>query len=139
MASIDAGMGFSLVGRLFLAISARLFHDSSNLNDLYEIPQRPAGRYGHWKIGVQACLLVVLCLYADRSKLQRGSGKWCRDLKLAVGQRPRRLRSEANPSELNLSQMGALARLEQGGATTTAELARGFHEAPVDGDRPRQP
>jgi DNA-binding MarR family transcriptional regulator len=46
------------------------------------------------------------------------------DLTLAVGQLLRRLRSEANPSELNLSQMGALARLEQGGAMTTADLAR---------------
>jgi DNA-binding MarR family transcriptional regulator len=46
------------------------------------------------------------------------------DLTLAVGQLLRRLRSEANPSELNLSQMGALARLEQVGPTTTADLAR---------------
>lgn len=46
------------------------------------------------------------------------------DLTLAVGQLVRRLRSEANPSELNLSQMGALARLERGGAMTTADLAR---------------
>lgn len=46
------------------------------------------------------------------------------DLTLAVGQFVRRLRSEANPSELSLSQMGALARLERGGAKTTADLAR---------------
>lgn len=46
------------------------------------------------------------------------------DLTLAVGQLLRRLRSETNPSELNLSQMSALARLEQGGAMTTADLAR---------------
>jgi len=46
------------------------------------------------------------------------------DLTLAVGQFVRRLRSEANPSELNLSQMGTLARLERGGAMTTADLAR---------------
>jgi len=45
-------------------------------------------------------------------------------LTLAVGQFVRRLRSEANPSELNLSQMCALGRLEQGGAMTTADLAR---------------
>ncbi|WP_179402465.1 MarR family winged helix-turn-helix transcriptional regulator [Burkholderia guangdongensis] len=46
------------------------------------------------------------------------------DLTLAVGQFVRRLRSEANPSELNLSQMGTLARLERDGAMTTADLAR---------------
>jgi DNA-binding MarR family transcriptional regulator len=46
------------------------------------------------------------------------------DLALAVGRLLRRLRSEANPSELNLSQMGALARLEQIGPMTTADLAR---------------
>lgn len=46
------------------------------------------------------------------------------DLRLAIGQFLRRLRTEANPSELNLSQMSALARLEQGGPTTTADLAR---------------
>lgn len=46
------------------------------------------------------------------------------DLTLAVGQLLRRLRSEANPSELNLSQMGAMARLEQNGPMTTADLAR---------------
>ncbi|QBR01067.1 MarR family winged helix-turn-helix transcriptional regulator [Paraburkholderia pallida] len=45
------------------------------------------------------------------------------DLMLALGQFVRRLRSTANPHELNLSQMGALARLEQGPATT-ADLAR---------------
>lgn len=46
------------------------------------------------------------------------------DLMLAVSQLIRKLRSEANPHELNLSQMGALARLEQHGAATTADLAR---------------
>lgn len=46
------------------------------------------------------------------------------DLTLAVGLLLRRLRSEANPSEFNLSQMGAVARLEQIGPTTTADLAR---------------
>lgn len=46
------------------------------------------------------------------------------DLSMAIGRLLRRLRAEANPSELNLSQMGALARLEQGGPMTTAELAR---------------
>ena len=46
------------------------------------------------------------------------------NLTLAVGQLLRRLRSEANPGELNLSQMGVLARLEQGAAMTTADLAR---------------
>jgi DNA-binding MarR family transcriptional regulator len=46
------------------------------------------------------------------------------DLTLAVGQLLRRLRSEANPSKLGLSQMGVLARLEQIGPMTTADLAR---------------
>jgi DNA-binding MarR family transcriptional regulator len=46
------------------------------------------------------------------------------DLTLVVGQFVRRLRSHANPSELSLSQMGALARLERSGAMTTADLAR---------------
>jgi DNA-binding MarR family transcriptional regulator len=46
------------------------------------------------------------------------------DLSMAVRQLLRRQRTEANPSELSLSQMGALARLEQGGPMTTAELAR---------------
>jgi DNA-binding MarR family transcriptional regulator len=43
---------------------------------------------------------------------------------VAVGQLLRRLRTEANPSELNLSQMGALKRLDQSGPMTTADLAR---------------
>jgi len=34
------------------------------------------------------------------------------------------VRSEANPAELGLSQLSVLARLDQLGATTTAELAR---------------
>ncbi|SMG51557.1 MarR family winged helix-turn-helix transcriptional regulator [Paraburkholderia susongensis] len=46
------------------------------------------------------------------------------DLMLALGQIVRRLRSEGNPNELNLSQMGALARLERQGPATTADLAR---------------
>jgi DNA-binding MarR family transcriptional regulator len=46
------------------------------------------------------------------------------DLTLAMGQFLRRLRTEANPSELNLSQMGVVARLEQIGPMTTADLAR---------------
>ena len=46
------------------------------------------------------------------------------ELTAAVGQLLRRLRSQANPNELNLSQLSALARLDQQGATTTAELAR---------------
>ena len=46
------------------------------------------------------------------------------DLTVAIGQLVRRLRSEANPSELNLSQLGALKRLEQIGPMTTADLAR---------------
>lgn len=46
------------------------------------------------------------------------------DLTLAIGQLLRRLRSEAHPGELNLSQASALARLEREGPMTTAELAR---------------
>lgn len=46
------------------------------------------------------------------------------DLMLAVGQLVRRLRSEAHPGDLNLSQSSALARLEREGPMTTADLAR---------------
>lgn len=46
------------------------------------------------------------------------------DLTLAIGQLLRRLRSEAHPGELNLSQSSALARLERQGPMTTADLAR---------------
>ncbi|KXW57145.1 MarR family protein [Ferrovum myxofaciens] len=46
------------------------------------------------------------------------------ELKLAIGQLLRRLRAEANPGALNLSQTGVLARLEQNGWMTTADLAR---------------
>ncbi|KWZ47351.1 MarR family transcriptional regulator [Burkholderia savannae] len=46
------------------------------------------------------------------------------DLTLAIGQLVRRLRSEANPGELNLSQSSVLARLEREGPMTTADLAR---------------
>src|ERR1700759_3054592 len=46
------------------------------------------------------------------------------ELRLAVGQLLRRLRAEANPSGLNISQAGVLARLDETGAMTTADLAR---------------
>lgn len=46
------------------------------------------------------------------------------DLMQAVGQLVRRLRSEALPGDLNLSQSSALSRLEREGAMTTADLAR---------------
>jgi DNA-binding MarR family transcriptional regulator len=46
------------------------------------------------------------------------------ELTAAVGQLLRRLRSETDPNELNLSQLSALARLDQLGAMTTADLAR---------------
>jgi DNA-binding MarR family transcriptional regulator len=46
------------------------------------------------------------------------------DLTLAIGQLLRKLRSEAHPGELNLSQSSALARLAREGAMTTADLAR---------------
>ena len=46
------------------------------------------------------------------------------ELTLAVGQLLRRLRAETNPDGLSWSQTTALARLERGGPTTTADLAR---------------
>lgn len=46
------------------------------------------------------------------------------ELTAAVSQLLRRLRVEANPNELNLSQLGVLARLDRHGAMTTADLAR---------------
>lgn len=46
------------------------------------------------------------------------------DLTTAIGRLLRRLRTEANPTELPLSQMGVLSRLEQNGPMTTADLAR---------------
>lgn len=45
-------------------------------------------------------------------------------LTLAIGQVLRRLRAEANPDGLNVSQTAALALLEEKGAMTTADLAR---------------
>jgi len=46
------------------------------------------------------------------------------DLSLAVGQIIRRLRTEGNPDELSLSQLGTLARLDKLGPMTNADLAR---------------
>jgi len=46
------------------------------------------------------------------------------ELSLAAGQLLRRLRAETNPDELTWSQTVALVRLEKGGPTTTADLAR---------------
>jgi DNA-binding MarR family transcriptional regulator len=46
------------------------------------------------------------------------------ELTAAVGQLLRRLRSETNPDDLNLSQLSVLARLDQQGAMVTADLAR---------------
>jgi DNA-binding MarR family transcriptional regulator len=46
------------------------------------------------------------------------------ELTAGIGQLLRRLRSEANPEELNLSQLSVLGRLDQLGAMTTADLAR---------------
>lgn len=46
------------------------------------------------------------------------------DLTMAIGQLVRRLRTEAHPGELNLSQSSALARLDREGSMTTADLAR---------------
>jgi DNA-binding MarR family transcriptional regulator len=46
------------------------------------------------------------------------------ELTLAIGQLIRRLRAEANPGTLNLSQTSVLGRLEESGGMTTADLAR---------------
>jgi DNA-binding MarR family transcriptional regulator len=46
------------------------------------------------------------------------------ELSLAIGKLVRRLRTEANPGELTLSQSTTLARLDRSGAMTTAHLAR---------------
>lgn len=46
------------------------------------------------------------------------------EFRMAVGQVMRRLRAEANPGDLTLSQNAALARLERTGGATTADLAR---------------
>ncbi|MBV8049344.1 MAG: MarR family transcriptional regulator [Paludibacterium sp.] len=46
------------------------------------------------------------------------------ELMLALGQLLRRVRTEGNPNQLNLSQIAVMARLEQQGWLTTAELAR---------------
>jgi DNA-binding MarR family transcriptional regulator len=46
------------------------------------------------------------------------------ELSLAIGQLRRRLRTEANPNEFSLAQMGTLARLDKVGWMTTADLAR---------------
>jgi DNA-binding MarR family transcriptional regulator len=42
----------------------------------------------------------------------------------AVGQLLRRLRADANPGSLNFSQTAVLARLDENGGMTTADLAR---------------
>jgi DNA-binding MarR family transcriptional regulator len=42
----------------------------------------------------------------------------------AIGQLLRRLRADANPGGLNFSQTAALARLDENGGMTTADLAR---------------
>ncbi|WP_323989979.1 MarR family transcriptional regulator [Nguyenibacter sp. L1] len=47
-----------------------------------------------------------------------------KDFTTAISRVLRRLRTEANPTELALSQMGVLSRLEQGGPMNTADLAR---------------
>ncbi|GGA01021.1 MarR family winged helix-turn-helix transcriptional regulator [Dyella caseinilytica] len=46
------------------------------------------------------------------------------ELTASIGQLLRRLRSEANSEELNLSQLSVLSRLDQHGSMTTADLAR---------------
>ncbi len=46
------------------------------------------------------------------------------ELTQATGQLIRRVRAESNPEELGWSQLSIMARLEQGGPATTADLAR---------------
>ena len=46
------------------------------------------------------------------------------ELSLAIGKLVRRLRMEANPGELTLSQITTLARLDRSGAMTTTRRAR---------------
>jgi DNA-binding MarR family transcriptional regulator len=46
------------------------------------------------------------------------------DLLRATGQLLRRLRTESNPNELTWSQVAILARLDEAGSMTTADLAR---------------
>lgn len=46
------------------------------------------------------------------------------ELTQAIGQLIRRLRAETNPGALNLSQTSVLARLQESGGMTTADLAR---------------
>ena len=46
------------------------------------------------------------------------------DLSLGIGMLRRRLRAETDTGQLNVSQLGALVRIEQKGWITTAELAR---------------
>jgi DNA-binding MarR family transcriptional regulator len=58
----------------------------------------------------------------DTSRISRETA--AADLSLAIGQLVRRLRSEANPGELTLSQLATLARLDKAGWMTTADLAR---------------
>jgi DNA-binding MarR family transcriptional regulator len=70
------------------------------------------------------CICIIERVTGPRNDLNVPLEAVVSDLTLAVGLLLRRLRSEANPSELNLSQLGAMARLEQSGPTTTAELAR---------------
>lgn len=48
----------------------------------------------------------------------------------AIGRLVRRLRADTNPGELSLSQAGALARLDENGWMTTADLARAEHVKP---------
>ncbi len=57
---------------------------------------------------------------ATERELQAGVA----DFMLAVGQLVRRVRSELDPSDYSLSQLGVLTRLEQHGPMTTADLAR---------------
>ena len=60
----------------------------------------------------------------DRSDTSVPTEPAVADLSLAIGQLVRRLRRDANPSELSWSQIATLARLDKAGAMTTADLAR---------------
>jgi DNA-binding MarR family transcriptional regulator len=61
---------------------------------------------------------------AKQSSVFPGIDAAASDLLAACGQLVRRLRAESNNQELSWSQMAVLIRLEEGGPTSTADIAR---------------
>jgi DNA-binding MarR family transcriptional regulator len=61
---------------------------------------------------------------AKQSSVFPGVDAAASDLFAACGQLVRRLRAESNNQELSWSQMAVLIRLEEGGPTSTADIAR---------------